>query len=88
MRADIGDEDGFAEELDDDLAAKCAGDFPDADLLGPEGGPGGGEVHIVDAGDQEDEEGDGAENGDAAGIAVLFHFVVEMGMKVDAGQGL
>src|SRR5215475_6232636 len=83
-----GDEDRFAEELGDYFVALCPGYFADADLFGPEGGAGGGEVHIVDASDQQDEDGDGAEDIDATDVAVLPDLFVEVGAEVDIGQAL
>ncbi len=45
-------------------------------------------VHKIDAGDQQDKKGDGAEDPDVAGIAVSVQFGLQVGVQVDIGQVL
>ena len=83
-----GQDHGVAEELADELALARPDDLAQADLLGPLEGPGRGQVHVVDAGDDQDEDGDRGEEEDEAGVADQAEIEIGPGMEVDAGQGL
>ena len=50
---------GFAQELPHHLAAGRAEYLPQSDFTGPPRGPGGRQVHEIDAGDEDDKRGDG-----------------------------
>ncbi len=81
-----GHEDGFAVELADDAFPLSADDFPQTDLAGPVGRACRSQVHEVDAGDQEDEQGDGNER-----IDILDRHVVpaeaEISEQPDVDEG-
>ena len=55
-------EHGFGQELEDQVAALGTDGFSDADFAGAALGAGGGEVHKIDAGDDQHEEADDAEH--------------------------
>src|SRR5579872_6006227 len=76
----------FGQELDDEVEAEGAEDFPEADLAGSFEGPGGGEVGIVDPGDGDDEEGDEEEEADRFPVAIDLGFLVIVGKEVNVAQ--
>jgi hypothetical protein len=80
---DKRDEQGFPEELDGEGPAGRAHDLAEADLLGSLDGAGRGEVHEVDAGDDQDEGGDDREQDDRAEIARGLVFGPCVGGEVD-----
>ena len=59
-----GMQEGFAEELPDELSSRSAQRFPKSDFLGASFKTGCGQVHEVDAGDKQDEDGDQGKNTD------------------------
>src|SRR5580692_69437 len=54
----------FGQELEDEVPALGADSFADAYFAGPFFRPGGGEIHKIDACDQQDEQADDAEHAD------------------------
>ena len=66
---DKGDQDGFAEELGDELVSDGADGFADADLFCAFFASGGREVHEIDAREEEDEGADDTEEPDEADSA-------------------
>ena len=58
-------------------------DFADADFFCPIGGAGRAEVHEVDAGDHQDQDGDKGKDIDVIDIAVCLQLVGFIGMEMD-----
>ena len=79
---------GLGQELQHQLAAVGAEGLADAHLLGPAGGAGGGQVHEVDAGNQQDRQRDHRKSVDRPGIAIGFEFPFQVGIEVDVGERL
>src|SRR6185437_5854587 len=71
-----GEKDGFAEVLQDQCDATGAYDFFYPYLPGPMGRPGGGQVHKIDAGDDEDKNGDDDEQPYIDDPAAALHAVL------------
>ena len=78
----------LAQELPDELSLVRADDLPQTDLLGPLEGSGRGQVHVIDAGDDQDEDGDRGEQEDEAGVSGGGQLEINPGGKMDLGQGL
>src|SRR6185437_16294813 len=77
------DHDRFTQELTDEVDAARPQHLADADLTGTGSRPCGGQVHEVDTGDEQDEDGDGAEDIDVFDVAVVRELVGTMGMEMD-----
>ena len=76
----------FPQELSDEVAAASPDNFSYSDFPGPPARPGRGQVHEVDAGDGQDDDGDGRENIDLENIAVAAEFPSQFGTEMDGGQ--
>ena len=83
-----GDEDGLAQELPRELTATGAENLAQTDLARPVRGPRHGEVHEVDAGDDEDEGADETEGAQEGDVPVRASAEVGLGVEVDAVQPL
>ena len=85
---DAGDAEGFAHELADQLTPVRAEGLPKRDLAVTRERAGGRHVHEVETGQQDDDDGQGAEEQQVRAVAVLAGLVLELGVKVDVGQRL
>ena len=75
-------------ELCHQLRLGRAGDLTDADLFCPSCRPGRGQVHIVDTGDDDHEQGDRGKNIDIGDAAKFFRLTLEVRMQVNGRDGL
>ena len=74
--------------MHDDLATLRANDLAHAHLLGPQRRPRRGQVHEVDAGNEQDQQRDGRERVDLGDVAVGLHLQFKMRAQVDVFEGL
>ena len=86
--AERAQQEGFAEELPDELAPLRADGLPQPDFFRPPCGPRRGEVHEVDARQQEHEDGNRREEVDERDVAVRLQLGVEVGVQVDVEERL
>ena len=82
------DQHGFEEKLLDQLTAERAEDFPYTDFFGPFDGAGGGEVDIIDPGDDDDKACNDKQEIDGLAVAVGLSLEHIMGGEMNIGQGL
>jgi len=78
----------FAQEMQDELAAWRAEDFTYGHFFLSFQGLGGKEVDEVDAGDDANEDSNGGEDVDIQDTAVRSHLLDKIGVKVNIGEGL
>ncbi len=83
-----GEQHRFSDELPDQLNPLGAQDLSDSDLLRSAGGTGRGQVHEVDAGDYENEDGQRREYVYVPDVAVGPDLVIKVGVQVDFREGL
>jgi hypothetical protein len=82
------DQHGFEEKLSDKLTPERAENLPYTNLFGPFDGAGGGEVDIVDPGDDNDKACNDQQEIDGLAVAVGFSLGHIMGGEMDIRQGL
>ena len=75
-------EEGFVEKLPDELSSRSSQRLPKSDFLGASLKAGCGKVHEVDAGDEQDEDGDQGKNTDVSHRPVRTVWLEQ----VDAGE--
>ena len=85
---DACDTEGLAHELADQLPPVRSEGLPKRDLAVTRERTGGRHVHEVETGQQDDDDGQGAEQQQVRAVAVCSGLVLELGVEVDVGQRL
>jgi len=81
-----GDKRGLPQKLPDEILPVRAQHFAQSDLAGAPGRAGGGEIHEIAAGDEQNEDRNCRKKIDVRDVAVGFDFCSKVRMQMDVGQ--